>query len=86
MPRGDRKDRRRDARASGRANRDHHRHVADPLAKPRVRINEPDERDVDAHDSCRAQTLNHAREDEHGECRRERAGERSDSEEGEPHQ
>ena len=84
MPGGDRKDRRRDARASGRANGDHHRHVADPLAKPRVRIDEPDERDVDAHDSRRAQALNDAREGEHGECRRERAGERSDGEEGKP--
>ena len=82
MPGGDRKDRRRDARASGRANSDHHRHVADPLAEPRVRIDEPDERDVDAHDSRRAQALNRAREYEHGECRRECAGERSDSEEG----
>ena len=84
MPGGDRKDRRRDARASGRANGDHNRHVAHPLAKPRVRIDEPDERDVDAHDSRRAQALNHAREGEHGECRRERAGERGDSEEGKP--
>ena len=50
MPGGDRQDRRRDGRASGRANGDHHCHVADPLAKPRVRIDEPDERDVDAHD------------------------------------
>ncbi len=69
MPGGDRQDRRRDARASGRADGDHHRYVADPLAKPRVRIDEADERDVDAHDSRRAQALNHAREGEHGECR-----------------
>ena len=84
MPGGDRQDRRRDARASGRADGDHYRHVADPLAKPRVRIDEADERNVDAHDSRRAQALNHAREGEHGECRRERAGERSDSEERKP--
>ena len=49
-----------------------------------MRISEPDERDVDAHDSGRAQALNHAREGEHGECRRKRAGERSDREERKP--
>ncbi len=84
MPGGDRQDRRCDARASGRANGDHQRHVADPLAKPCMRIDEPDERDVDAHDSCRAEALSDARKDEHAECRRERAGERSDGEEGKP--
>ena len=84
MPGGDRKDRRGDARASGHANGDHHRHVADPLAKPCVRIDEANERDADAHDSRRAQALNNARDGEHGECRRERAGERGDGEERKP--
>ena len=58
MPGGDRKDRRGDARAPSRRHGHHHRHVADPLAKPRVRIDESDERDVDAHDSRRAEALN----------------------------
>ena len=84
MPGGDREDRCGDARARGRGDGDHYRHVADPLAKPRVRIDEPDERDVDAHDSRRAEALNEAREREHGEGRRERTGERGDGEEGEP--
>jgi hypothetical protein len=84
MPGGDRQDRRRDARATGRTNGHDHRYVADALTEPRLRINEPDERDVDAHDSRRAQALNHPREGEHGEIRRERAGERSHSKERKP--
>ena len=66
------------------ADGDHHRHVADALAEPRARIDEADERDVDAHDSRRAEALNQACEREHGEGRRERAGERRDGEEREP--
>ena len=84
MPRGDRKDRRSHARACGAGHCDHHRHVADPLAEPRVRIDEPDERDVDAHDPGRAQPLDQTREGQHGECRRERAGEGGGGEDGEP--
>ena len=49
-----------------------------------VRIDEPDERDVDAHDPGGAEALNQARERQHGEARRERAGERGDGEDGEP--
>ena len=65
------------------ADRDDHRHVADALSEPRRGIDEADERDIDAHDSGRAEALDQPRDRQRGEVRGERAGERSRGEEGE---
>ena len=71
-----RHDRRRDRRAGGGGSGDHQRVEADAAAEFIARVDEADQRAVDAHDAGAAETLQHAAEHQHRQRRRERADER----------
>jgi hypothetical protein len=83
-PGRDRKDRRRDAWASRRGHGDDHRHIADALAELRVRVDESDERNIDAHDPGGTQTLHQPSDRQRVERWRDRTGERGKGEQREP--
>ena len=82
-PVGDREDAGRDTRPDGGRDRDHHRVVAERASQHAVRVDEPHQRGVDAHDPRCPQPLQHARRRQGEQAAGQRARERGDHEQRE---